>query len=720
MRARASNARCRLGALVSFLSMLGLLHGCRPYPQRPIVSGVELEPGEAVDPEPIVEGLATAETPYLFGIIPRVLEYETYDPTVLARDLERIERAYRARGYYEAKVIAARVIHVDDHYVRIEIEVQEGKPVRVRRLEWPGLGSVPLEAFEATSAATKAKELEEGDIFDEARFEADKRNVERALRARGFAFAKVEGKARVDVAQHMADVFYTVSPGPRARYGSISIVGLKNIPEGPVRDALELDENAAYSSTELEDAERALDNLGVFSRVEILEDRGHPETGVVPLTVRVEESSLHTVRLGGGTRLDVLRLSFHLRTGWEDRNFIGGMRHFTIEARPGITLFPTSITNPESPVRVLGEFHVQARLEQPSFLEGRTKGFVEANYGVFPVLYPLPDDIDPEQEQILGYHEIKTSTGVERAFWQHQLLVIPSYNWQANFPFFYQGESPKVAGTNEDVLQPVRVSFPELYTRLSFDVGERLGITLSNSAQVAGYFFQGNVSDVKVSPELRTYLRKVFGKGTALASRVAFGFLFPSDYGETLDPKNASAIANDPTDPAVIRDQQKLLLRAFYSGGPTSNRGYPLRGVGPHGPIGFLFPDPNSSANCSTTPEACVRPLGGLTLWEFSLEGRFPLGGAFEGGVFVDASDLRRTHMISLDRPHLSPGVGLRYRTPVGPLRLDLAYRVPYAQQIGSRYIDTEAGSPSGRAEENFLDNYWLPLSLYFAIGEAF
>ncbi len=242
----------------------------------------------------------------------------------------------------------------------------------------------------------------------------------------------------------------------------------------------------------------------------------------------------------------------------------------------------------------------------------------------------------------------------------------------------------------------------------------------ATSAQIANHSLGGNVSDVKLQPELRTYLRKVFGKRTMLATRIGFGFLFPSDYGETLDPKNAGAVANDPTNPAVISDQQKLLLRAFYSGGPTSNRGYPLRGVGPHGPIGFLFPDPNSSANCSTTPEACVRPLGGLTLWEFSLEARFPISGPFEGSMFVDASDLRRTHVIRLDRPHLSPGIGLRYRTPVGPLRLDLAYRVPYAQEIGSRYIDTEAGSPSGHADENFLNSYWLPLSLYFAIGEAF
>jgi hypothetical protein len=259
--------------------------------------------------------------------------------------------------------------------------------------------------------------------------------------------------------------------------------------------------------------------------------------------------------------------------------------------------------------------------------------------------------------------------------------------------------------------------------------------------QVAGYVFQGDVSDLRTEPELLTFVPlSKSRRGAELALRVGFGFLFPSEYGSlydtSFDPYSTDPAENTPrnppTDPAVIADQQKMLFRAFYSGGPTSNRGYPFRGVGPHGPVGFLLPTAASAVNCGDVntdrwQQRCMRPLGGMTLWEVSLEARFPIAGEVGGVAFVDASDLRpytldsgQQGTIRFNVPHLSPGIGLRYATPVGPLRLDLAYRFPYAQEIGERYLSPRDGSPTGRAEENLFNEYWLPLSLNFAIGEAF
>jgi hypothetical protein len=205
--------------------------------------------------------------------------------------------------------------------------------------------------------------------------------------------------------------------------------------------------------------------------------------------------------------------------------------------------------------------------------------------------------------------------------------------------------------------------------------------------------------------------------------RLGFGFLFPGDYGSTLNSSTATgadALTN-PQDPDVVSDQQKLLIRAFYSGGPSSNRGYPLRGVGPHGPIGFLVPSGQSGVNCSIAtqnpadlPSACVRPLGGLSLWELSLETRFPISGDFQGAIFVDSSDLtRQVATVRLDYPHVSPGVGLRYVTPVGPLRFDVGFRPLYLQWLGHRHLPDDEGRPGD-------DLFGLPMSIDLAIGEAF
>jgi outer membrane protein insertion porin family/translocation and assembly module TamA len=712
---RRSEAPCFAAVALLTLSMLG---GCRAWPQQPVVSELDVSGLDGLDQGALREQLATSETSLLFGVFPRVLEYSTYDPAVLAKDLERIERWCRARGYYTAKIYVARVVHVDGHHVRIVLAADLGDPVLVRRVDASGLALLPPSVVKS---AVRAIALREGQLFDEEQFEADKRELSRVMADGGYPFAKITVKSNVDLVARAADVTYGVELGPLSRFGPVRIQGLGRIPEGPVRDTLNVHEGDAYSASELEDARTALLNLGIFASVQIDEDRSHPETARVPLTVTVHESKLRAVRLGGGARFDVLRLDAHLTTGWEDRNFLGGMRRFSVDVRPGLTFFPTRIPTGGAPFwgpeRMLPEFHLHSVLRQPSLFEGRTAGFVSAEYNVFPVLYPIPADENPHDEPVLGYNEVRASIGVERAFFSHHLTLTPDYNWQANFPFSYRGDAAKS-------LNPVLVSFPELVSTLDYrndPLEPTRGVYLSNSVQVAGYIFGGTVSDVRIRPEIRAYTRGILGRKSVFATRLGFGFLFPHHYGDSLNPNSTlgEQAAANPKDPQVVADQQILLLRAFYSGGPNSNRGYPLRGVGPHGAIGFLVPTGLSGVNCATAsaenlPSGCIRPLGGLTLWELSFETRFPISGSFYGVVFVDMSDLTREALqIRLNYPHISPGLGLRYLSPVGPLRFDVGFRPLYLQWLGHRHLPPSEEQPD-------TDIFGVPMSIDLAIGEAF
>ena len=63
-------------------------------------------------------------------------------------------------------------------------------------------------------------------------------------------------------------------------------------------------------------------------------------------------------------------------------------------------------------------------------------------------------------------------------------------------------------------------------------------------------------------------------------------------------------------------------------------------------------------------------------------------------------------------RPHLSTGAGLRYETPVGPIRLDVGYRIPKAQELGKDELIQGEGDPG-----TLLG---LPIAIHFALGEAF
>jgi outer membrane protein insertion porin family/translocation and assembly module TamA len=154
------------------------------------------------------------------------------------------------------------------------------------------------------------------------------------------------------------------------------------------------------------------------------------------------------------------------------------------------------------------------------------------------------------------------------------------------------------------------------------------------------------------------------------------------------------------------------LFRGFYSGGATSNRGYNQREVGPHGTLGFLVP---SNVNCTVEnpPESCIRPLGGLTLWEQSLELRLIFSDLVGVVFFVDASDVTR-QMVTFraDFPHLSGGSGFRLRTPVGAARFDIGLRIPYMQEVGERRLPPEEGDPT--------TVFGAPIAFHFGLGEAF
>jgi outer membrane protein insertion porin family/translocation and assembly module TamA len=94
--------------------------------------------------------------------------------------------------------------------------------------------------------------------------------------------------------------------------------------------------------------------------------------------------------------------------------------------------------------------------------------------------------------------------------------------------------------------------------------------------------------------------------------------------------------------------------------------------------------------------------------------------------VFVDASDVtRELGQLRIDHPHISTGLGVRYDTPVGPLRLDLGFRIPYLQVIGEPVVEScikrEVLCPVLVIDEGDAGNFLgIPAALSIAIGHAY
>ncbi len=759
---------------LAMLLALGGVTGCATRPDRPIVEHVRITGAQKVDAEKAIEHLATRESSRMFGTH---LSYETYDRFVVDRDVRRLERYYRARGFVRARVVAGRVHLLPGNAVDVEFIVDEGPVARITavRLDRP-----PVLDADAGRALAKAELLRPGDPFDEERYQQMKKSVTQALTDHGYAHASVEGgfteaelapdgggavaldplhdferleaaeKARtapeqpatskrfgvrVDAVQATAEVFLRVEPGQLCEFGSVYFEGADGLPVGQLRAATGLRPGQPYSTSELESARLALLELGVFSSVEY-SSALTKDSQVVPVTFKVTQAPLHTVTIGGGLRADVLQTDAHFVAGFENQNFLGGLRRLTMQARPGFVLFPTNLHNALPPERPLFGVRSRAELQQPQFLEARTRGTLRSEFFVYPVLLAARSRTEVP-DAVVGYYEVREGVGLDRSFFDSRVSVSWFYNLQLSFPFSYFGQFDE--GLRRVVISSL--SFTQSLDLRDNRVNPRRGVYLGNEVQVAGGALRGDADDVRVQPEIRLYA-PVSSRITA-ALRGSVGFLFPRSYGDTLskptpdpatDPEGAFLFGRDRN-----RDLQLLFFRAFFSGGPSSNRGYPLRGVGPRGVAPFTLGGgaralrecvgraqggggvPGAASQVAALPPVnqetlealCFVPLGGLSLWEWSTELRVQITDKLSTLVFLDASDVTRQRFtLRLTYPHLSTGSGLRYDTPVGPVRLDVGYAIPGLQRVDGDLDRLTEGQPS--------TVFGLPVAVNIAVGQAF
>jgi len=740
-------------SLLVFVAAISALGGCKSIPEgHSAVNEVTVRGTDKVDDDDVRDKIATTESSKFLMLFRGILfEYSIFDRFVFQRDLARVEAFYRSKGYYDVHARAGRVFQLDDKHVRVEVVVEEGQPVVVHTMHLDGLEGMPQAIVDAArKAASDGLPLEKPFANDE--FKKTEGNVRRALSDRGYAYAKVKSDAAVDIVTHRVDVVMTITPGPKCVFGEVRIEGLGPLPEYQIRRTIDITPGKDYSEKELDDAQQALLDLGVFASVELKPDipgtpepppnepgkgadekigdknekgeqgkgsgspgqQGPPQPPappIVPVLVKLEPSRLHTIRAGGGIEFDALKTDLHGLIGWESKNFFGGLRTFSIEFRPGVVLYPTRVNNFVAPNKLLPEERLRIDFAQPSFLEARLKGFIRPEFNIYPVLInpdPLPD------ARVIGYGELRGAIGVERTIWK--FFGSLSYNTQIAYPFAYVNDK-------DPNLSLIVIAYPELFTTFDFrddKVHPTKGIYLGNKLQVAGV--GGNAKDVRIEPEARGYI-PLYKKKLVFALRGAAGLLESPNYGSQIEsgPHNGD-LGPDPK--AATKDYQLSFFRGFFSGGPNQNRGYPIRGVGPYDIVPFLTPQTAAgqvNAECvipGTTAQGpivvddrCRSPTGGFTLWEASAEFRYVVSGPLSVAAFCDSSDVSpRPNNFRFDHPHLSCGGGGRYDTPAGPIRLDVGYRLPGLQVLGGL-------TPDEREPDTL---FGIPIAVHIGIGEAY
>jgi outer membrane protein assembly factor BamA len=163
----------------------------------------------------------------------------------------------------------------------------------------------------------------------------------------------------------------------------------------------------------------------------------------------------------------------------------------------------------------------------------------------------------------------------------------------------------------------------------------------------------------------------------------------------------------------------------FYAGGPNSVRGYARNGLGPRVYVSDSF---DVSGADTTYRNIQASPTGGNTVFTANVELRVPapiFPDRVRVGVFVDVGQVweRGDTLSRVSGLRVTPGLGVRFVTPLGPVRLDAAYD-GYPPEAGRLYfLNTKDKSitPTERTVHPALSpGFWRRVVVQFAVGQAF
>lgn len=660
---------------------LALATGClrpRGTADEPAIVGVEIEGARAEKPAAILRGLATRPSGRFTWD-----EVERLDPDAVSLDRRRIEAFYRDRGYYEARVADVRLSPQKDDRVKVTFVVEEGAPSRVSQVEVAGLEGVPVELL-------PKPDLKVGDVFTNAAYDGDRGALLAALRNNGWANAEVAQEARVYPAEHAVEVRYTARPGPRFRFGPIFVAGAAAVPRDRIRDQArrEVKPGAWFGDESLGKAQARVFDLGVFSGVRVTRGTPDLERGIIPVIVAVREAPFRTIQAGPGVGVEAnTRVDVNGAVGWINRDFLGDIRRLQLEGRAGYAWLLSTKPPKEAPVGLAA-----AEFSQPGVIADRIDVLVRLE---------LEKGIEPAYDFYSERLRFGFPYRVSRRF-----TFVPSYNlenYTLSNPII--GFNPSVPAEQGPVLQNCngRVCLLSyLEQRATWDgrddpVNTRSGVYLSAALQEGFNLARYGYRYIRFVPEARGFIP--IGERASLALRARIGMLAP--------------LGEDGPPPIVAR---------FSAGGPQSQRGYYFSRLSPMAYQNGRF-----------------IPVGGNGLADGGVELRFGVAGNWGGAVFFDAGNVASPSGVpsawrqALDPTllHLGTGLGARYRTPIGPIRVDvgvqlpsnwspgvaLSHRTPTLPVVNAGPVTDASGNVVGEIPSRHREP-WVALHIY--IGEGF
>lgn len=652
------------------------------------------------------------------------------DEDEFARDVLRIRILYWRHGYREVQVDTA-VARPRPGIAEVTFSITEGPPTRVTSL-------TVLHPEEAISlrAIERSMQLRAGDPLDLTAIDSTRAALASVLWERGYADAIVTDSVDVDPIARTAAVRILVDPRWVARIGAIRVFGLDRIDEQTVLNTMELGEGDVFRRDELVQSQRRLYASNLFRQAEVREPAF--ADSVKPLDVLVQEAAAREARASVGfSTLEFFQVDgrfthFYAFGGprrLDVRGAIGNLLAPELEGRGIFHDVSTRVLDDRQDEFLRPTWQVAVDIVQPWFL-GTANTF---GGGVFAQRRSTPgifiDDGFGAHTTFTRRIAPRTPASVSYRYELTQVRAGDLY-FCVNYGICELAVIEALRGRN--ALSPLSVG---LFSERNDDpLDPTRGYTLRADAEHASALTFSSYRYNRITVEGTRYLP--VWRRSVLAARLRVGYVAPM---------------RSPVEGIeAVGEQEPRLLhprRRYYAGGARSVRGYPENQLGPT--ILTVNPDALIEAGC-TVPQLAAgqcpqlnavpseefqpRPTGGTSIIEGSIEWRLPVWRALSAAFFVDGAVLgeRGFGVAEEVTAAVTPGFGVRYASPVGPIRVDLGIRPGLRELLP---VVTQVPDGEGMLQLVQLDDpkLWDPLegvtgarrvlarlTLHLSIGQAF
>jgi outer membrane protein insertion porin family len=666
----------------------------------------------------------------------RLLSHGKFSETLLRNDVSTLEQLYRSNGFQRVQIST----QVDDNYegtsnkLAVDIHIEEGVQTRVGEVRVLGNQDVATKDLPELSTAS-------GQPYSQQDLASDRERILSYYFDHGFPNASLEITTAPAKQADREDVSFTIQEGERFSVDQVMVAGTEHTRGYVVQRELEVHSGDPLSQQDLLNTQTRLYNLGIFGQVDTAVQNPQGMDPQKNVLVQVQEAKRYTFTYGAGLEFQTGQPSGTTapqgRTGVSPRvEFdvtrlnVGGRNqslafqsHVGRLQQRGLISYTVPKLLDSDRWKLIYTIFYDNSLDVATFTSQRLEGKVDLRQqfgrtGVEPGTRPGPSSITYRYD----FRRVKASNFAQDfSPAAIALLSLPATVGGPGFTF--------IRDKRDNPLESTKGNY---FTLDGFVAPSFLG---SRSETTKAGYVPNNFA--RALTQNATY-QAFGGKGRpgrqfVFARSTTIGLEQPFKGTKVLPP--GSCPPNAAGEQICATTATIPLPEQFFAGGGNSHRGFGLNQAGPR--------DPSSGF-----------PVGGTALFVNNLELRFPqmslpyLGEGFGFAVFHDMGNvftaqhdmvkgLFRWHQANpqqclsgstpdaqcitqfdnsgYDYTSHAVGIGVRYKTPIGPLRFDFGYNLNPTRYFQAQ-VDPVTKQPTGGFETQRLRHF----NIFFSIGQPF